>query len=1311
MKTTTYAQRALLLLLLFVYQNSEAQNSTSWKGIVNNSWDLVSNWTNGLPDLTKDVIIGDSYFTGTNQPRITSVSYCKSLSVGSVSAITLTLARTLMVSENLTIHTNGTIIHSNSTLILRGNWINNGNYITTSTSSKLSLFGGIEQTIGGSSITTFRSLYISTGTTMTMLNDIDLSGTGNLLSVYGELNPGVSPGFTLTSTGSIKVFDGAKLKVNNATFADNYVINPSGFVLYSGSIVDYASTSVDQTISPLYTYSTLMISGSGVKSLTSNLPSLYSRNITNGIIVVNGGTFDMQTYAANRGSYTIGGNISVSDGAELKISGVSNFPRNFSRKTFSTNSLVNYYGTNQDISEQQYGNVLLSGGGTKSALLPFSAAGDLTIEEGILNTSSNSITISIKGDFTMSGGTIAGTNAVYEMNGTDSQSINLLSSLPNLTMTKTGGTLLLGSDLTITNELLFNSGVIQTGSYSVVLNDASSLIGASQSSGWVYGNLKKTIATGSSVTKIFEVGTETIYSPATVVFHDISTAGSFTSTAALNDHPELDYSGIDPVKSVNRYWSFINEGVVFLTADPSFDWNSSDLDAGANSNTFLLGYFDGNAWSKPAVTIQSVTSIGTTGLTTLESFAVGEKITAYQWSGAAYTSEWYTPKNWYGGVPEENSAVTIPNPLSGRRNYPILTSSQIVQIGDLTIENEGYLELEEGILQISGNASSTGTFDASNGTVEFNGSAPQTISSGLFYNNKIKNLTISNNVTLADTDSITGTLTISEGKTFSTNDNLVLKSDANGTANIAPLTVDGSGNATSFIEGNVSIERYIPARKAWRLLSAPVKSSTSSTICGAWQEGSYGTSFAPNPNPHYGVHITGGTILNGFDQSPTNQTSIKYYNNSTNAFTALPSTPGTLTSISSYNGYMIYIRGDRSIDLMQGLNAAVTSTTLRMKGEVKTGSQTVTVNAHNFTVLGNPFPSAINFETLTRSNVKNSFYIWDPKLAGSNGLGAYVTVSFNSGSGTYDVTTSSSSISQYIPSGEAVLIESSDGVSAGSIVVKESDKTSNGTDFLFGRINNAAQSLRANLYAVETNGTYSLLDGAMTTYQDRNTNAIDKDDITKLNGGSEGISFSRNGNNLAIERRRTISGNDTSFISLVQTKMQNYRLDIIAENMNNDNLVAVVLDNYSGLTNNLPVDLKGTTHVDFTINNDIASADPNRFSVVFKKNPTAQPVEVKRSANNINLSDAIKNTTATAVVYPNPVISNEIKFNLNNVGVGNYILTLYNIKGQLIASQTIKYSPNSGTITMKVNNGFTPGKYELKIAGEGKSISTSVLKH
>ena len=37
------------------------------------------------------------------------------------------------------------------------------------------------------------------------------------------------------------------------------------------------------------------------------------------------------------------------------------------------------------------------------------------------------------------------------------------------------------------------------------------------------------------------------------------------------------------------------------------------------------------------------------------------------------------------------------------------------------------------------------------------------------------------------------------------------------------------------------------------------------------------------------------------------------------------------------------------------------------------------------------------------------------KLAGSNGLGAYVTASWNSGTNQYDFTASASPVSQYIP--------------------------------------------------------------------------------------------------------------------------------------------------------------------------------------------------------------------------------------------------------------------------------------------------------
>ena len=59
---------------------------------------------------------------------------------------------------------------------------------------------------------------------------------------------------------------------------------------------------------------------------------------------------------------------------------------------------------------------------------------------------------------------------------------------------------------------------------------------------------------------------------------------------------------------------------------------------------------------------------------------------------------------------------------------------------------------------------------------------------------------------------------------------------------------------------------------------------------------------------------------------------------------------------------------------------------------------------------------------------------------------------------------------------------------------------------------------------------------------------------------------------------------------------------------------------------------------------------------------------------------------------------------------GNYNLKLYNINGQLVASQCVKYSSKDAGVTMKVGNEFVVGKYELKIEGNGKSINTSILK-
>jgi len=1296
----------IMLLLLLSYTQQSIAQSTSWTGTVSTSWSNSANWTNGVPDSTKDAFIGDGYYSGTYEPRITTRGTCKSLTIGGVYPITFTQAMVLRVFENVHIESNGTLTHGSPALYVAGNWINNGTYNPTSANSQV-VFSGTLQTVGGTSTTNFIKLNVARNSTIILANDITSIGAGSSVLVSGTINPGMSPSYQISATGRMQVYDGGKVKVNKELFSDNYDIS-GGLVLYGGSIIDYSSTVVNQTISSSYSYSTLMISGTGTKSLTANLPALNSRGINNGTIEVVSGTFDMAGYTANRGSFMTGGEISVANGATLKLSGNSNFPRNFQRRSLEASSLVEYYGGNQNISDQTYGNLLISGTGSKAVTLSFSVQEDFTIQSSTVSCGSNAATITVGGNLVQTGGSISGTAEIFKMNGTASQSINLISSIPYLTMENTGTGVTLASDVNVTKGITFTDGLVTTGTNVLALASGGTVTGASASTGWVYGNLKKSV-TASGTTE-FAVGTSTQYTPATIVISALTAAGNITATSIVNDHPEIDYSGINPNKSVNLYWDFTNEGVTFGTANITFGWTASCMDAGSDASSFLAASYDGTNWRLENVNSRAASTINIDGVSSLNQFSVGDEVDQHYWTGSGFSNDWFTAKNWYGGVPGSSTSVTIPNPLTPRRYYPVITSGQIAQVKDMVIESDAEVVLSDGTIEIYGNATSTGVFDATAGTVDFKGASPQTINSGFFYQNKVRDLVISNDVTLADADSVTGTLTIADGKTFHTNENLVLKSDANGTARLTELPVDGSGNATAYIDGTVSIERYIPARKAWRLLSVPVKASSAPTIVGSWQEGAYGNSLAPNPTPHYGVHITGGPQLNGFDQSNTNLSSVKVYNPTTHMFEGLAATPGTLRPITDYSGYMVYIRGDRSIDIMQGLNAAVTSTTLRIKGEVLTGKQTSSVNATGFTVLGNPYPSPINFATLTRSNVRNFFYIWDPKLAGSNGLGAYVTVSYNSGTGTYDVTTAASPISQYIPSGEAILIQSEDGSSAGSITINESDKSSEGSDMLFGRNNTVSKSIRVNLQGQDQDGSYSLIDGALTNYHQNNNSALDRNDIDKLFAGSESISLKRGGKFLSIERRQMIGFSDTSFIALGNLSTKNYRLEIGAENMTEEGLTAFVVDKYKGATYQLPMNVNGNSYIDFTVNGDAASSSSDRFYIVFSSRKTTvikQQETVKSEKSSSKASEVEK--IASVEVNPNPSNDNNINFTMNNLPSGSYKVSIYNMNGQVVYSTEVKHIEGQNTHQAKLNTSMATGRYEMKIEGQGRMINTSLI--
>ncbi|HAN39110.1 MAG TPA: hypothetical protein DCQ29_09445, partial [Chitinophagaceae bacterium] len=170
-----------------------------------------------------------------------------------------------------------------------------------------------------------------------------------------------------------------------------------------------------------------------------------------------------------------------------------------------------------------------------------------------------------------------------------------------------------------------------------------------------------------------------------------------------------------------------------------------------------------------------------------------------------------------------------------------------------------------GTLQVAGNISvgvTNSSINATNGTIEFRGTAAQAINPAVFNTPTIANLTINNTagVALSGALNLTGNLRISAG-TFNTNNNLTLRSTATGTARINQVTSGG-------ITGSVTVERFLPAKAVRKsiFLASPV----TQRINQGWQQQ---------------IHITGAVgacpnadATTGFDATITGNPSMFTYN-------------------------------------------------------------------------------------------------------------------------------------------------------------------------------------------------------------------------------------------------------------------------------------------------------------------------------------------------------------------------------------------------------------------------------------------------
>lgn len=575
-------------------------------------------------------------------------------------------------------------------------------------------------------------------------------------------------------------------------------------------------------------------------------------------------------------------------------------------------------------------------------------------------------------------------------------------------------------------------------------------------------------------------------------------------------------------------------------------------------------------------------------------------ISPYTWLGV--TSNWSDLSDWCPGIPISTSSVIIPSGVT----TPTIAGSTTASVNNLTIASGATL-IVKGTLQVKGTITNNGTLDLTNGSLEMNGTSVQAIAGSMFYKNTVKNLIVSNAAGLTVSSTPGDTLKISGGLIFGdpnaslkTGNNINFLSTSDATAYLGQVA------PTNTITGNAIVDRYIDVgtgsgqhAKSWQFLAAPTNGQS---IRQSWMENG-------NNMSGYGIWLTGPAgIAGGFDAVSVGD-AIKTYNARSNKWEGVSNTN---IPVNNSTGYMVFIRGDRSVD-----GRTVTTpkpTILRSKGKLITGAQlAINVLPGQFQSVGNPYAAPIDFTQLSRADgVDNLFYTWDPFLSGVYGYGGYQTLTAANGwvpvpGGTLAYPAGIACKS--IQSGQAFFVHatanSSFGIQKSTISINENSKIIPSSNINFARVaqNNILQReyLRTDLF-VSPNPGALIADGNAVAFDDVFSNKVDGDDALKLSNSGENFGLKRDGKILAVEAKAPVTMTDTIFYTMSSMKRQTYQLRIIPVNMQSENLQPFLLDDF--LKTSTMLSLSDTNLITFSVTSAPLSSAANRFSIVFRQMAT-----------------------------------------------------------------------------------------------------------
>ncbi len=582
-----------------------------------------------------------------------------------------------------------------------------------------------------------------------------------------------------------------------------------------------------------------------------------------------------------------------------------------------------------------------------------------------------------------------------------------------------------------------------------------------------------------------------------------------------------------------------------------------------------------------------------------------------------------------------------------------ITNTQAYQ--NITLSGSGSKTAPATNLLINGNFSRAGTcsFDPNASRVVFQGTAAQTFSdvTGLapidFYNVSNTN-TI--NVIVNSAFGILNELNLTSSAKLNLNTgDIHMRSSSTRTAYITDLGTNTTYTNITYGTGRFSIERYLRAFKSWRFLATPIIGGAgTATINESWREA--GTTLTANG---YGTRVTGpGTIAfpGGVDEY-TLRGSMKSYSMALNNYVEVTSADlAANKTIANDEGYYVFVRGDRGVNVA----GAAGTTNLRIRGQIRMGNQTFSVNAGAFQSVGNPFASQIDFSNVSNASIAEAFTIWNPSSAGSYNVGAFETY-VKDLNPPYDFKLNGTgAVLNKIESGQAFFIQSS---SAGSITIKESDKTTGSA--LVSRENEQGRpgvtipTLEINLHTNDINGVDYIADAAMINFNNSYSSDLDNLDVKKITNAVDNLVIKYGTINLVAERRPNLIVTDTIRLGLTSTRIAPYRFEIDPSVLGNLQLAAFLKDKF--LQTETPVSLTAVTNYNFNITADAGSRVADRFMIVFRQ-PVAGPLPVRfidiAATKNTDKTNAVKWTVANDINMQQYEIERSDK-GTNFVSIGN----------------------------------------------------------